>query len=86
VCGRVNGGLRGRDGVPVCVRMSAGVSEVRAKTSVLSDGEVLPYGVAVWAAGERTRNKKRRLKGQVACACADISGSIRGQGKGDCAF
>eukprot|EP00962_Isochrysis_galbana_P044964 scaffold17567_cov112-Isochrysis_galbana.AAC.1 len=43
----------GGAGVRVDVRTSAGVSEVRAKTIVLSDDEVLPYGVAVWAAGEK---------------------------------
>jgi NADH:ubiquinone reductase (non-electrogenic) len=61
----------GGRGVAVDVRTSAGVSEVRPTTIVLSDGEVLPYGVAVWAAGEkRIASRIRRPRAPAALAPA----------------
>jgi NADH dehydrogenase FAD-containing subunit len=63
----------------VRVRTSVGVSEVRAKAIVLSDGEVLPYGVAVWAAGKRRRRgMEQGVRGRCASAGADVGLSIRG--------
>ena len=54
--------LKGSGGVSVDVRTSAGVSEVKEKTIILSDGEVLPYGVAVWAAGARAEARRMRAR------------------------
>lgn len=69
----------GSSGVAVEVRTSAGVAEVLAHEIVLTDGERLPYEIAVWAAGigplDFVRRAAEAIPAQAAHA-ADARGRL----------